>query len=61
MALKYAKAVDGQECVLRVNPEVARSFKSLETHYLEELEEILGRPVAVISDPLLHQEKFDLT
>jgi ribonuclease G len=28
--------------------------------YLEELEEILGRPVLVTSDPLLHQEKFDL-
>jgi len=25
------------------------------------LEEILGRPVLVVADQLLHQEKFDLT
>ena len=30
------------------------------TSILEELEEILGRPVLVKSDPLLHHEKFDL-
>ena len=29
-------------------------------NYLQELEEILGRTVMVKSDPLLHQEKFDL-
>jgi hypothetical protein len=27
---------------------------------LQEIEEILGRTVLVKSDPLLHQEKFDL-
>jgi ribonuclease G len=60
-AQKYAKVVDGKECVLRVNPEVAHELQSTETKYLEEIEEILGRPVLVISDNLLHQEKFDLT
>jgi len=60
-AQKYAKVVDGKECVLRVNPEVAHELQSTETKYLEEIEEILGRPVLVISDTLLHQEKFDLT
>jgi ribonuclease G len=60
-AQKYAKVVDGQECVLRVNPEVAALMKSLKNSYLEELEEILGRPVMVIADGEIHQEKYDLT
>ncbi len=60
-AQKYAKVVDGQECVLRVNPEVATLLKSLKNNYLEELEEILGRPVMVISDAEIHQDKYDLT
>ena len=37
--------------------------KKLEIHtrkLLGEIEEILGRTVLVKSDPLLHQEKFDL-
>jgi ribonuclease G len=59
-AQKYAKVVDTKDVVCRANPEVARVLKSTENEYLEELEEILGRPVAVISDPNLHQEKFDL-
>jgi ribonuclease G len=53
--------VDGKECVLRASPEVAKEMKSIENKYLEEIEEILGRPVLVVADELLHQEKFDLT
>jgi ribonuclease G len=60
-AQKYSKVVDGKECVLRASPEVAKEMKSVENKYLEELEEILGRPVLVVADQLLHQEKFDLT
>ncbi len=60
-AVKYAKVVDGKDCVLRVHPEVAKQLKSTETRHLEELEEVLGRPVLVVSDERLHQEKFDLT
>lgn len=59
-AQKYAKVVDTKDVVLRVNPEVAKEMKSVSNQYLEELEEILGRPVLVTADPLLHQEKFDL-
>jgi len=47
--------------MLRVSPEVAKVLKSNQNTYLQELEEILGRTVIVKSDPLLHQEKFDLT
>ena len=59
-AQKYAKVVDTKDVMLRVHPEVAKMLKSLENQYLEELEETLGRPVLVTSDPNLHQEKFDL-
>lgn len=58
-AQKIAAAVEG-EVSLRVNPEVGKVLKSHTTNYLEELEEILKAPVIVTSDPLLHQEKFDL-
>lgn len=60
-AQKYAKVVDTKDCILRVNPEVAKTLKSVENRYLEELEEILKRPVLVTGDPLLHPEKYDLT
>jgi len=59
-AQKIARAVEGNEVMLRVNPEVAKVLKSNQNSYLQEVEEILGRTVLVKSDPLLHQEKFDL-
>jgi len=59
-AVKYAKVVDTPTVVLRVHPDVARELKSTSNDYLEELEEILGRPVVVTPDPLLHPEKFDM-
>jgi ribonuclease G len=59
-AQKIAKAVEGKDVMLRVNPDVARILKSNQNTYLQELEEILGRTVIVKSDPQLHQEKFDL-
>jgi ribonuclease G len=57
---KIARAVEGQDVVLRVNPEVAKVLKSHNNDHLAELEEILGRTVIIKSDPTLHQEKFDL-
>jgi len=39
---------------------VAKVLKSNQNSYLQEIEEILDRTVLVKSDPLLHQEKFDL-
>ena len=59
-AHKIARAVEGKDVLLRVAPEVAKLLKSNQNSYLQELEEILGRTVIVKSDPLLHQEKFDL-
>jgi ribonuclease G len=59
-AHKIARAVEGNDVMLRVSPEVAKLLKSNQNTYLQELEEILGRTVIIKSDPLLHQEKFDL-
>lgn len=59
-AQKIARAIQSKDVVLRVNPAVAKVLKSSSNHYLEELEDILGRPVLVSSDPTLHQDKFDL-
>ncbi len=60
-AQKITKAVEGENnVILRVNPEVAKTLKSTQNRYLEELETILRRPVLVKADPLLHHEKFDL-
>jgi ribonuclease G len=59
-AHKLAAAVEGKEVVLRVHPEVAKILKSNQNRYLEELEEILHRPVLVRGDLTIHHEKFDL-
>ncbi len=59
-ARKMASSVEGKDVMLRVHPDVAKVLKSHQNKYLEELEEILRRPVLVRSDPQLHHEKFDL-
>ncbi len=59
-AQKIAKAIEGKDVMLRVHTDVAKVLKGSDNHYLEELEEILGRPVLVKGDPALHHEKFDL-
>jgi ribonuclease G len=59
-AQKMAKIIEGDDVLLRVNPEVAKILKSNRNDYLQELEETLGRTVMVKSDPALHQTKFDL-
>jgi ribonuclease G len=59
-AQKIAKAIDSQDVVLRVHPEVAKVLKASNNHFLEEIEEILGRPVLVTGDLTMHTEKFDL-
>lgn len=59
-AQKIAKAIEDKDVVLRVNPAVAKMLKASSNRYLEEVEDILGRPVLVTSDASLHHEKFDL-
>jgi Rne/Rng family ribonuclease len=57
---KIRRHVQSKEVVLRVNTEVAKELKGGNGRWLQEMEELLGRPVLVKSDPLLHQEKFDM-
>jgi ribonuclease G len=59
-AHKIVAAIEGKDVLLRVHPDVAKILKSNQNKYLEELEEILKRPVLVTSDAALHHEKFDL-
>lgn len=59
-AQKIAKAIDSKDVLLRVHPDVAKELKASNNRFLEELEEILKRPVLVKGDPTLHHEKFDL-
>ena len=59
-AQKLRPAIEGTNVVLRAHPDVAKFLKSNANSYLEELESVLGRPVLVKSDPMLHPEKFDL-
>jgi Rne/Rng family ribonuclease len=59
-AHKIARSLEGSDTTLRVNPEVAKILKSNKNDFLQEIEETLGRPVLVKSDPQMHQEKFDL-
>jgi ribonuclease G len=59
-AQKIAKAIEGKDVVLRVHPDIAKVLKASDNRFLEELEEVLKRPVLVRGDPMLHHEKFDL-
>ncbi len=59
-AQKISRAIEGKDVVLRVHPDVAKLLKASNNRYLEELEEILKRPVLVKGDIALHHEKFDL-
>ena len=59
-AQKIAHAIEGKDVVLRVHPDIAKVLKARDNQYLEELEEVLKRPVLVRGDPTLNHEKFDL-
>jgi ribonuclease G len=59
-AIKIRSQVEGKNVVLRCYPDVAKYLKSSKNTNLEEIEEVLGRSIVVVSDPLLHPEKFDL-
>jgi ribonuclease G len=57
---KIRPLIEGKTVELRVYPDTAKVLKSNDNKYLEEVEQILGRPVMVISDSRLHPEKFDM-
>ncbi len=50
----------GREVLLRVHPDVARALQREERSILDELERELETVILLQSDPLLHQERFDI-
>ena len=57
---KMIHAHDRTDVTLRVNPEVAKALKAGNGKLITEMEELTGKSVLVKSDPLLHQENFDI-
>ena len=57
---KMIKAHDRTDVTLRVNPEVAKALKAGNGKLITEMEEMIGKPVLVKSDSMLHQENFDI-
>ena len=57
---KMAKFLENREITLRVHPEVAKVLKTNEASVINEIESSLKKEVIIKSDPLLHQEHFDI-
>ncbi len=57
---KMAKLLDNREVTIRANPEVAKALKTAEASVINEIEASLKKEVIIKSDPLLHQEHFDI-
>ncbi len=57
---KMAHLFDGKEITVRVNPEIAKALKSGEFVSLNEIEDWTKKDIIVKSDPLLHEEHFDI-
>ena len=57
---KMIKEHERTDISLRVNPEVAKALKANNGKLITEMEELTGKNVLVKSDPMLHQENFDI-
>jgi Rne/Rng family ribonuclease len=57
---KMAPLLEGKEITVRVNPEVAKVLKGGEFVSLIDIEDTLKKDIVVKSDPLLHEEHFDI-
>jgi ribonuclease G len=57
---KMAHLFDGKEMTIRVNPEIAKALKSGEFVSLNEIEDWTKKDIIVKSDPMLHEEHFDI-
>jgi Rne/Rng family ribonuclease len=57
---KMSKHLERHDVMLRVNPEVVKALKANGARWLQEMEELTGKTIIVKSDPLLHQEQFDI-
>jgi Rne/Rng family ribonuclease len=57
---KMSKNLERHDVMLRVNPEVVKALKANNARWLSEMEELAGKTIIVKSDPVLHQEQFDI-
>jgi len=57
---KMAKELEGDTITLRVNPDVAHALKSRQGALLSEIETLTHKDVIIKSDPLVHQERFEI-
>jgi ribonuclease G len=57
---KQAQHWDGQEVILRVNPDVAAALKDGEKEVYKEMQLFVGKPITIKADNNLHHEQFDL-
>jgi len=57
---KMAKDLEGDTITLRVSPEVAHALKSRQGALLSEIETLTHKDVIIKSDPLVHQERFEI-
>jgi Rne/Rng family ribonuclease len=57
---KMSHLLEGKEITIRVNPEVAKALKCGEWVSTQELEEWTKKDINIKSDPLLHEEHFDI-
>ena len=59
-ARKMAADLDSRSITLRVNPEIAKAFKTRESSLIEELEQVTHKSTIIQSDPTLHWEQYDI-
>ena len=57
---KMSRNLERHDVMLRVNPEVVKALKANSARWLQEMEELTGKTIIVKSDPVLHQEQFDI-
>jgi ribonuclease G len=57
---KMRPTLEGNEVTVRVNPEVGKALKGGQYVSVQDLEEFMKKDIVVKSDPLLHEEQFDI-
>jgi ribonuclease G len=57
---KMKKQFQGQDVMLRVNPETVKVLKANNASWVTEFEELVEKNILIKSDPALHPEQFDI-
>ncbi len=50
----------GRELIIRCNPDVGQALKTTEKKVRDELAEMTGKEITILTDPLMHIEHYDL-